>query len=169
MTEKLPNFKEWHSLYEAVKLWYKEGNGMKHNMYIVMRVFIGMILVLMVLPHFSLYAQEPDEEVNSPPMTLIVNPIPSVTHGPISGEVTDTSVVLWARGNSHLCLNNLARSSEDQLNAYNLLASPFRKSRDFLPSGATKISLLTPWYLKFSDKPTALRHFRTISRLFLKP
>ncbi len=40
-------------------------------------------------------ADEPSE-----PMTIVVEPIPSVTHGPITGELTATSAVLWARGNS---------------------------------------------------------------------
>ncbi len=61
---------------------------------------LGLLcLSLLLFPCLLGFAQEPTEE-SAPPMTLIVNQIPSITHGPISGEVTEHSIVLWARGNT---------------------------------------------------------------------
>lgn len=63
-----------------------------------------LMLVLFVLTIFSgfslAYAQQVPSQETVTPMALIVDPILSVTHGPISGEVTANSIALWARGNT---------------------------------------------------------------------
>lgn len=63
------------------------------------RQAIMTVIITILLPYFSSFAQETTQDPTTP-MALVVNPIPSVTHGPISGEVTESSVVLWARGNT---------------------------------------------------------------------
>ncbi len=66
---------------------------------VIFRHVSRSILFLLFLAGMTSFAQETAEEPSTP-MALIVNPIPSVTHGPIIGEVTEESVVLWARGNT---------------------------------------------------------------------
>ena len=63
----------------------------------IMRVFLALIILLGAS---SSSAQQIPSQETVTPMALIVDPILSVTHGPISGEVTANSVVLWARGNT---------------------------------------------------------------------
>ncbi|MBD3305799.1 hypothetical protein GF339_05395 [candidate division KSB3 bacterium] len=61
---------------------------------------VGILLLIGMLQISWVAAQETPQEDTTTPMALVVEPIPSVTHGPISGEVHATSVVLWARGNT---------------------------------------------------------------------